>query len=48
LTIVRIAKSGLFNLSGYTPIESAERADLYAAFLFLSSEKAIERAENIK
>lgn len=38
-----MAESGLFNLSGYTPMESAEKAKLYQVFQYLASKAAEER-----
>jgi hypothetical protein len=30
----------VFNLTGYTPLQSAQRANLYEAFFYLSAKKA--------
>ena len=38
-----MAESGLFNLSGYTPMESAEKAKLYQVFQYLASKAAEEK-----
>jgi hypothetical protein len=38
-----VAESGLFNLSGYTPMESAEKAKLYQVFQYLASKAAEEK-----
>lgn len=38
-----MAESGLFNLTGYTPMESAEKAKLYQVFQYLASKAAEER-----
>lgn len=35
-----LAESGVFNLAGYTPIESACRANLYEAFQYLAAKTA--------
>lgn len=32
----------MFNLSQYTPLEAAEKADLYTAFTYLSAQSAID------
>jgi hypothetical protein len=46
LTIKKVAESGLFNLSGYTPMESAEKAKLYQVFQYLASKAAEEKVIN--
>lgn len=38
-----MAESGLFNLTGYTPMESAEKAKLYQVFQYLASKAAEEK-----
>ena len=38
-----MAESGLFNLSGYTPLQSAEKAKLYEVFQYLASKAAEEK-----
>jgi hypothetical protein len=38
-----VAESGLFNLNGYTPLESAEKAKLYTVFQYLASKAAEEK-----
>jgi ABC-type molybdenum transport system ATPase subunit/photorepair protein PhrA len=43
LTIKKVAESGLFNLTGYTPMESAEKAKLYQVFQYLASKAAEEK-----
>lgn len=40
MLIKYIAESGVFNLSGITPIESACRANLYEAMQYLSAKSA--------
>jgi len=42
LTIRKVAESGLFNIAGLTPIESAEKAKLYEVFQYLASKAAEE------
>ena len=41
-----MAESGVFNLSGYTPLRSAEIADLYEVFTYLSAVKAESEVQN--
>jgi len=36
----QLAESGVFNIAGLTAIKSAERADLYEAFTYLSAVKS--------
>jgi hypothetical protein len=43
LTIKKVAESGLFNLSGLTPMESAEKAKLYEVFQYLASKAAEDK-----
>jgi ABC-type molybdenum transport system ATPase subunit/photorepair protein PhrA len=43
LTIKKVAESGLFNLTGFTPMESAEKAKLYQVFQYLASKAAEEK-----
>jgi hypothetical protein len=43
LTIKKVAESGLFNLTGYTPLQSAEKAKLYEVFQYLASKAAEEK-----
>jgi hypothetical protein len=43
LTIKKVAESGLFNLSGLTPIQSAEKAKLYEVFQYLASKAAEDK-----
>tara|TARA_R110000822_G_scaffold281354_1_gene403071 strand:+ start:185 stop:370 length:186 start_codon:yes stop_codon:yes gene_type:complete len=43
LTIKKVAESGLFNLSGFTPLESAEKAKLYQVFQYLASKAAEDK-----
>jgi hypothetical protein len=43
LTIKKVAESGLFNLSGLTPMQSAEKAKLYEVFQYLASKAAEEK-----
>jgi hypothetical protein len=38
-----VAESGLFNLTGYTPMQSAEKAKLYEVFQYLASKAAEEK-----
>jgi hypothetical protein len=38
-----VAESGLFNLSGLTPMQSAEKAKLYEVFQYLASKAAEEK-----
>jgi hypothetical protein len=38
-----VAESGLFNLNGYTPLQSAEKAKLYEVFQYLASKAAEEK-----
>lgn len=38
--LIRIAKTGLFNLPNTTPIEAAGEADLWTAFSILNYENA--------
>jgi ankyrin repeat protein len=38
-----VAESGLFNLNGYTPLHSAEKAKLYEVFQYLASKAAEEK-----
>lgn len=40
LTLKQVAEGGVFNLSGYTPMRSAEIADLYEVMTYLSACKA--------
>jgi hypothetical protein len=40
LTLKEIAKAGVFNLPNCTPLQSAQRANLWEAFTFLSAENA--------
>jgi hypothetical protein len=43
LTIKKIAECGLFNLSGLTPMQSAEKEKLYEVFQYLASKAAEEK-----
>ena len=43
MTIKKVAESGLFNLTGYTPLQSAEKAKLYEVFQYLASKAAEEK-----
>lgn len=38
-----MAESGLFNLTGFTPMESAEKAKLYEVFQYLASKAAEDK-----
>lgn len=38
-----MAESGLFNLTGFTPLQSAEKAKLYEVFQYLASKAAEEK-----
>ena len=40
LTLKQVAEAGVFNLTGLTPMRSAEVADLYEVFTYLSACKA--------
>ncbi len=40
LTLKTIAEAGIFNQPTLTPLQSAEQADLYEAFTYLSACKA--------
>lgn len=40
LTLKRLAESGIFNRPDMTPLESAENAPLYDAFVYLSAVEA--------
>jgi hypothetical protein len=46
LTIKKVAESGLFNLTGFTPMESAEKAKLYQVFQYLASKAAEDNLYN--
>ena len=52
LTLKTIAESGIFNRPDMTPLQSAESADLYEAFTYLSACKAEseyqKRLQNVK
>jgi hypothetical protein len=45
MTIKAVAESGIFNLPGYTPLHSAERANLYEAFQYLAAKAAESKAQ---
>ena len=45
MTIKAVAESGIFNLPGYTPLHSAERANLYEAFHYLAAKAAEAKAQ---
>jgi hypothetical protein len=46
LVLYRLAKEGIFKQDGLTPKQSAEDAELYEAFHFLSAENALDRLKN--
>jgi hypothetical protein len=45
-TLIRIAKTGLFNLPGVTPIGAAGEAGLWLAFSILNHENAATMLDN--
>lgn len=48
LSLKAIAESGVFNLPGHTPMRSAQLANLYEAFNYLSAVRAQQQVqENI-
>ena len=46
LTLKRLAESGIFNRPDMTPMESAEAAPLYDAFVYLSAVEAEHEYQN--
>jgi hypothetical protein len=45
LTIKKVAESGLFNLTGFTPMESAEKAKLYQVFQYLAKQSGRRKGD---
>ena len=45
MTIKAVAEAGIFNLAGLTPLQSAERANLYEAFQYLAAKAAEAKAQ---
>jgi hypothetical protein len=45
-TLIRIAKTGLFNLGNMTPLEAAGEANLYEAFTILNYQSADNQYKN--
>lgn len=48
ITIVEIAKCGLFSIAGLNAIESAEKANLYEVMTYLSLQADIAKVEEMK
>lgn len=48
ITIVEIAKCGLFNIAGMNAIQSAEKANLYEVMTYLSLQADIAKVEEMK
>lgn len=48
ITIIEVAKCGLFNISGLNAIQSAEKANLYEVMTYLSLQADIAKVEEMK
>ena len=48
ITIVEVAKCGLFSVSGMNAIQSAEKANLYEVMTYLSLQADITKVEEMK
>jgi hypothetical protein len=48
ITIVEVAKCGLFSIAGLNAIESAEKANLYEVMTYLSLQADIAKVEEMK
>ena len=46
ITIVEVAKTGLFNVSGLNAIQSAEKANLYEVMTYLSLQADINKVND--
>jgi hypothetical protein len=47
ITMIEIARSGLFNQSGLTAIRSAEKANLYEVMFYLSFQADVSKANEL-
>ena len=48
ITIVEVAKCGLFSIAGLNAIQSAEKANLYEVMTYLSLQADIAKVEEMK
>ena len=48
ITILEVAKCGLFSIAGLNAIESAEKANLYEVMTYLSLQADIAKVEEMK
>ena len=48
ITIVEVAKCGLFSIAGMNAIQSAEKANLYEVMTYLSLQADIAKVEEMK
>lgn len=48
ITIVEVAKCGLFSIAGLNAIESAEKANLYEVMTYLSLQADITKVEEMR
>jgi len=48
ITIIEVAKTGLFNIAGLNAIQSAEKANLYEVMTYLSLQADIAKVEEMK
>lgn len=48
ITIIEVAKTGLFSIAGMNAIQSAEKANLYEVMTYLSLQADIAKVEEMK
>lgn len=48
ITIIEVAKCGLFSIAGLNAIQSAEKANLYEVMTYLSLQADIAKVEEMK
>lgn len=48
ITIIEVAKCGLFSIAGMNAIQSAEKANLYEVMTYLSLQADIAKVEEMK
>ncbi len=48
ITIVEVAKTGLFSIAGMNAIQSAEKANLYEVMTYLSLQADIAKVEEMR
>jgi hypothetical protein len=48
ITIIEVAKTGLFSIAGLNAIQSAEKANLYEVMTYLSLQADIAKVEEMK